>query len=157
MPTRCSYRPNRSLKRTFRPKDAGRVVCATIENGFSPDDVRAAIEKCLPEREAECDCEAIGQRLRRIEQLLIAISLIATLLVPWRRLAGLLVPATRNQLPKATRDSIASIEAGARQMEKVKPVVEIELEAVRKLLADIQRRAAEELARGARIIIRAPN
>lgn len=58
MPLVCRYKPNRSKPRLFGLKDLERIACAIFENGQgTPEEIRDACEKCLPEREEECQEE----------------------------------------------------------------------------------------------------
>lgn len=55
MPRKCYYKPNRKTPRTFGAKDVGRVACAAVANGSSPEDIRKEVEKCIPLESKECE------------------------------------------------------------------------------------------------------
>jgi len=99
MPVVCRNRPNRSKPRTYDPKSAARVVCATIDNGHT----QAEIEHELTDRGcwsvSEADCEKKRAKAKAIaleliqgnnEILVVANALMAAWVVALRLMLGLL-------------------------------------------------------------------
>lgn len=47
MPIVCTYKPNRTRRRRFTPRDAGRIVCDVIEQGYAQEEVAREVSRCL--------------------------------------------------------------------------------------------------------------
>jgi hypothetical protein len=138
MPLKCYRKPNRSKPRLFNAKAAGRVVCAAIENGSLPSEVRESILRCFKDQEEQCDCDALKNRLRELEafalQLEGVIAAIITLLLLYRPLRAVLArtPAGRTGQIVIRPSERAALEAAERQREAAQRALD-------KMLRDLEK------------------
>jgi len=111
MPLVCRYKPRRSKQRVFTPKDAARVMCATIGNGATQEEIEAeaAARECwtLP---SDRDCErkrraAVAVAEQLIEENNTTLAVAESVL----RALGLLFGATRFVLQRTGLGAVASV------------------------------------------------
>lgn len=116
MPIVCINRPNRTRKRRYTEKDAGRIVCRVVSQGGDREKLVQEIEKCLE----LCDKEKIRQKVEQLLQAAIALSILLGALIGAGGLIAaillriplgyLLLPLLRRLLPDPTKAIQKGIE-----------------------------------------------
>jgi len=125
MPVVCRRKPNRTKPRLFNEKSVKRVVCGALDNPDVPrQGIRDAVEECLGEEEERCDCERLRITLEQVLLALQALLVIITLLVPISALIRGATAVLLRVLPQAWTRALPSAQAGFRQLENSKPVIE---------------------------------
>ena len=126
MPVVCRRKPNRTKPRLFNAKSVKRVVCGSLDNPeVTKEEVRRAVEECLgEEEERDCDCDRLRITLEQVLLALNALLVIITLLVPISALIRGVSAVVLRVLPQAWQRAIPGAQAGFRQLENAKPVIE---------------------------------
>ena len=138
---RCYRRPNRSTKRTFDAKSAARGVCAAIRHGTPKTEIDKEIRKrCLPSKEALCDCNEVLLTLRLVLNAAVAIALVIAI----SRVAGLAIPVILSTvvirfLPRAIRVLLGNVRSSVLQLPAATRTIEGTFVRVREQVAAIQR------------------
>lgn len=79
MPLICRVRPNRRFPRTFKARDVGRIACAAVENGVSPQEIRIELRDCVPCAEDEDSRRILNEALAALQQSQSIIGVVVTL------------------------------------------------------------------------------
>ena len=125
MPVVCRRKPNRTKPRLFNAASVKRVVCGSLDNPeVTREQVRRAVRECLGEEEADCDCDRLRITLEQVLLALNALLVIITLLVPISALIRGVSAVVLRVLPQAWQRALPGAQAGFRQLENAKPVIE---------------------------------
>lgn len=138
MPIVCIERKNRKLPRRFTPKDAARIVCAVIDNGYSEPDVRDAISDCLPQDDCEKEREFNKEIIKAAELAAALIAAVVPVARAARRAFAIIMVLLRRRF-------------GSKEVDEFLTDMEKQVEKTQKILEDIVRRAREfekEVANG---------
>ena len=65
MPLKCYIRPNRRARRGWTARAAARAVCAAVNDGVTPSEIRAEMADCVP-------CEDARRRQQQVAQAIAA-------------------------------------------------------------------------------------
>lgn len=138
---RCYVRPNRSTARTWTAAAAARAVCSAISHGATKAEIDNQVRKrCLPSKEAICDCQDVLLTLRLVLNAAVAIALVIAI----SRVAGLALPVILSTvvirfLPRAIRIALGNVRSSALKLPDATRTIEGVFVRVRETVRSIER------------------
>lgn len=98
MPLKCTIRPNRTKRRVFTAKDAGRIACEALKDGALLADLRKEVQRCVPCEDDEKNRNRLMEMLAaNTAALQVALTIVAAMLIAMNGLliAGRFIPQLR--------------------------------------------------------------